>query len=83
MLCDPCWEILSFWLVIVPGDGVVTAHCGGCAAYFNPREMVEASPGGRYNTYSGTCKTCVKEGARDATSGAVVRRLSSRASHRV
>ena len=23
--CDPCWEVLSLWLVIVPGDGVVTA----------------------------------------------------------
>jgi hypothetical protein len=25
-VCDPCWEVLSPWLVIVPGDGVVTAR---------------------------------------------------------
>ena len=62
-VCDPCWEALSPWLVIVPGDGVVTARCDGCGAYFNPREMVEVSPGGRHNTYSGTCGKCAKEGS--------------------
>jgi hypothetical protein len=61
-VCDPCWEILSSWLVIVPGDGVVTARCEGCEAYFNPREMALVSPGGRYNAYSGTCEACAKVG---------------------
>ena len=57
-ICDPWWEVLGAWLVIVPGDGVVTGRCEGCGAYFNPREMAECSPGGRYNAYSGTCRTC-------------------------
>ena len=61
-VCDPCWEALSPWLVIVPGDRVVTARCDGCGAYFNPRDMVEYSPGGRYNAYSGTCEACAKAG---------------------
>ena len=42
---------------------MVTARCEGCGAYFNPREMVEYSPGGRYNAYSGTCRMCAKVGA--------------------
>jgi hypothetical protein len=62
-VCDSCWEVLTPWLVMVPGDGVVTARCGGCGGYFNPREMAVCSPGGRYNAYSGTCRTCAKEGA--------------------
>lgn len=44
-VCDPCYEVLG-WLVIVPGDGVVTAICERCGRYFNPREMAEVSPGG-------------------------------------
>ena len=60
-VCDPCWEILGAWMVIVPGEAVVTARCDGCGAYFNPREMAEASPGGRHNTYSGTCGTCTRK----------------------
>ena len=65
-LCDPCWEVLGSWLVMVPGDGVVTARCEGCGAYFNPREMAEFSPGGRHNAYAGMCEACVEEGAREA-----------------
>jgi hypothetical protein len=59
-ICDPCWEVLSPWLVIVPGDEVVTARCNGCGAYFNPREMAQVSPGGRYDAYSGICEMCAK-----------------------
>ena len=62
-VCDPCWEILKIWLVIAPGDGVVTARCDLCGAYFNPRDMAEFSPGGRKDTYAGTCVTCAKVGA--------------------
>ena len=62
-VCDPCWEVLGSWLMIVPGDYVVTARCEGCGGYFNPREMAEVSPGGRYNAYSGTCGACTEEGA--------------------
>ena len=65
-VCDPCWEVLSPWLMIVPGDGVVTARCQRCGGYFNPREMEEVSPGGRHSTYSGTCGACAEEGAREA-----------------
>ncbi len=57
-VCDPCWEGLSPWLVIVPGDWVVTARCDVCGAYFNPGEMAQVSPGGRYDAYSGTCGLC-------------------------
>lgn len=67
-VCDPCWEALSPWLVIVPGRWVVTARCDGCGSYFNPREMAEFSPGGRYNAYSGTCRACAPVSA-----GVVVR----------
>jgi hypothetical protein len=62
-VCDPCWEILSSWLVVVPGDGVVTARCDGCGAYFNPREMAEVSPGGRHDGYSGMCEACAGKGS--------------------
>jgi hypothetical protein len=50
-------------LVVVPGKRVVTGRCEVCGAYFNPREMAEYSPGGRYNAYSGTCEECAKVGA--------------------
>jgi hypothetical protein len=62
-VCDPCWEVLSPWLVIVPGDGVVTGRCDECERYFNPREMAEFSPGGRYNAYAGKCEACAEVGA--------------------
>jgi hypothetical protein len=62
-VCDPCYGVLGSWLVILPGDGVVTARCDLCGAYFNPREMAEVSPGGRHDAYSGTCGTCAKVGA--------------------
>ena len=57
-VCDPCYEVLESWLVIIPGDKVVTARCDGCGAYFNPREMARVSPGGRYDAYMGTCAMC-------------------------
>jgi hypothetical protein len=63
-ICDPCWQVLCPWLVVVPGDWVVTARCDLCGAYFNPREMAEYSPGGRYNAYSGICGACAEEGNR-------------------
>ena len=59
-VCDPCWEVLAPWLIVVPGERVVTARCDGCGRYFNPRDMAKVSPGGRYNTYSGTCRTCAE-----------------------
>jgi hypothetical protein len=62
-ICDPCWEVLAPWLVIVPGDGVVTARCDGCGRYGNPREFVTVSPGGRYDAYAGKCAGCAEEGA--------------------
>jgi hypothetical protein len=61
-VCDPCWEVLRSWLVIVPGDEVVVARCDGCGAYFNPRDMAEVSPGGRHDAYAGKCRMC-KEGS--------------------
>jgi hypothetical protein len=65
-VCDPCYEVLGSWLVIIPGDSVVTARCDKCEAYFNPREMTEYSPGGRYNAYSGMCRACAEKGVREA-----------------
>jgi hypothetical protein len=62
-VCDPCYEVLGPWLVIVPEDGVVKARCEECDAYFNLRKMAQVSPGGRYNAYSGTCGTCAEVGA--------------------
>lgn len=60
-VCDPCYEVLGSWLMIVPGDAVVTARCEGCGAYFNPREMAKVIPGGRKDAYSGTCGGCAKK----------------------
>ncbi len=65
-VCDPCYEVLGSWLIIVPGDKVVTARCDRCGAYFNPREMAQLSPGGRHNTYVGRCGACAEEGAEGA-----------------
>ena len=57
-LCDPCYEALSRWFVIVPGDWVAVARCDLCWRYGNPRDFRDASPGGRKGAYSGTCKAC-------------------------
>ncbi len=72
-VCDPCWEVLTPWLVIVPGDHVVTARCDRCGRYANPREFAEVSPGGRKDAYSGTCWACAGEGValQFKTSGSV------------
>jgi hypothetical protein len=61
LVCDPCYEENSSVLVIVPGDRTVTARCDHCWRYGNPREFVEARPGGRKNAYSGTCLECALE----------------------
>jgi hypothetical protein len=60
--CDPCWGVLSLWLVDMPGDAVVSVRCDLCARYANPRVMAEFSPGCRYNAYSRTCGKCAKVG---------------------
>jgi hypothetical protein len=57
-LCDPCYEELSEWFVIVPGDVPVAARCDSCWCYGNPREYAEVTPGGRGNAYSGVCGSC-------------------------
>jgi hypothetical protein len=61
-VCDPSYEVLAPWLVIVPGDGVVAARCDQCGRYGNSREFAEVEPGGRHNAYSGTCGACADEG---------------------
>lgn len=58
-LCDPCYETLARWFVVVPGDVPVAARCDRCWRYANPREFTIVSPGGRGNAYSGTCSACV------------------------
>ncbi len=58
MVCDPCYEEHRDELRIVPGDWVVTARRDSCWRYGNPREFVEAKPGGRKDAYSGTCSEC-------------------------
>jgi hypothetical protein len=60
-VCDPCWEIRTTGLVIVPGDDVVTARCDLCGTYANPREFAEVRPGGRKEAYAGTCEACAEE----------------------
>lgn len=61
LVCDPCYEEYAAELVIVPGDGVVTARCDECWSYGNPREFAEVHPGGRKDAYSGVCGACAKE----------------------
>jgi hypothetical protein len=62
LVCDPCCEEHACELTIVPGDWVVTARCGECGTYGNPREFSEVNLGGRKGTYSGTCGACAEEG---------------------
>ena len=61
LLCDPCYEVLVQWFVVVSGDWVVAARCDSCWSYGNPREFQNAQPGGRKDTYSGLCRDCAKE----------------------
>ena len=61
LLCDLCYEEHASILVIVAGEGVVTARCDSCGVYGNPREFAEAEPGGRKDAYSGTCGVCSAE----------------------
>jgi len=68
-VCDPCFESRISELVIVPGDWIVTARCEGCGTYGNPRDLKDASPGGRKGVYAVTCGQCAKEGA-EAMEGA-------------
>jgi hypothetical protein len=60
-VCDPCYEASVSELVIVPGAWIVTARCDRCGVYGNPREFVDAEPGGRKDAYSGTCAACANE----------------------
>jgi hypothetical protein len=60
-LCDPCYEVLARWFLVVSGDWVVAARCDRCWRYGNPRDFVNARPGGRKDTYSGTCPECASE----------------------
>ncbi len=61
MVCDHCYGEHASELTIVPGDWVVAARCDHCWRYGNPREFVEAKPGGRKDAYSGTCPECAGE----------------------
>jgi hypothetical protein len=60
-LCDPCYEVLSRWFVVVTGDWVVAARCDSCGRYGNPREFSGVNLGGRKGAYSGTCEACTGE----------------------
>jgi hypothetical protein len=57
-LCDPCYEVLARWFMIVPGDWVAAARCDHCGRYGHPRDFRDASPGGRKGAFSGTCPEC-------------------------
>lgn len=61
-VCDPCWEERP-GLVVVPGDHLVTARCGVCGTYGNPRDFRGLRAGGRHGAFSGTCEACAKEAA--------------------
>ena len=64
LLCDPCYEELAQWFVVVSGDWVVAARCDQCWSYGNPREFENVQPGGCKDTYSGLCPECAKGGKR-------------------
>src|SRR5215211_3921049 len=61
-VCDPCYGARAAYLMIVPGDWIITAGCDSCGTYGNPRDFEDASPGGRKGVYSGTCGECAKDG---------------------
>ena len=66
-VCDPCWEASrKAGLVIVPGDHLVTARCDRCGAYGNPRDFSGLRAGGRHGAFSGTCRACAQDEAREA-----------------
>jgi len=58
LVCDECYVENASELTIVPGDRVVTARCGDCGRYGNPRELAEVRLGGRKGAFSGTCLGC-------------------------
>ena len=60
-VCDPCFAEHAAELAVVPGDTVVTARCGVCGAYGNPREFSGLRLGGRKGAYSGMCRGCAGE----------------------
>lgn len=58
-VCDSCHaEHHVAELTVVPGDTVVTARCGVCGSYGNPREFSGLRLGGRQGAYAGTCASC-------------------------
>jgi len=61
MVCDPCYGEHKTVLTIVPGDRLVTARCGACGNYGNPRVFSGLRLGGRKGSYSGTCQACAEE----------------------
>jgi hypothetical protein len=58
LVCDLCYGDHESELTIVPGDWIVTARCGQCGTYGNPREFADATPGGRKGAFTGTCRAC-------------------------
>lgn len=69
LVCDLCYGEHASELVIVPGDRVVTARCGSCGTYANPREFTEVRLGGRRGAYAGTCAACGEEAVEEVTRG--------------
>jgi hypothetical protein len=61
LVCDACHAEHQSVLTIVPGDLVVTARCGSCGIYGNPRDFSGVRLGGRKGAYSGRCKRCAEE----------------------
>jgi hypothetical protein len=61
LVCDPCHGEHRSELTVVTGDRLVTARCGSCGIYGNPREFSGLSLGGRRGVYLGTCGTCASE----------------------
>ncbi len=61
LVCDPCHAEHEAELTVVPGDTVVTARCGLCGVYGNPRQFSGLRLGGRKGAYSGRCHKCAGE----------------------
>jgi hypothetical protein len=71
-VCDPCWEVLTSWLMIVPSLGL-----GGDRPLREMRGVLQpqgdggGQAGGRYNAYSGTCGSCAQESGREYVGAAI------------
>lgn len=64
-LCDPCWLPISGAVWVVRGPVTCFGQCRRCSEWFSVRELEDRTGGGRWDSLSGVCENCAKEGGSD------------------